>query len=65
MLQSYLSTAGTHTELSLLSTCQEGSKHLFGPQDSNSNTFVEGQKDGLQGSESTPAPPASCGACVI
>lgn len=65
MLQSYLSAAGAHTELSLLPACQEGNKHLFVPQDSNSNSFVEGQKDGLQGRGSTPAPLTSYIACIV
>lgn len=65
----HLSAAGTHTELCLLASCQEGDEHLFPPQDSDPNSFVEGQEDGVQrgGSEArtTPAPPTNPGPRLI
>lgn len=61
----YLSTAGTHTELCLLSSCQEGHKHLCVPQDSHSDRFIEGQENGVQGCSSeaqiAPAPSTNSG----
>lgn len=41
--------AGTHADLCLLATSQEGDKHLVPPQDSDSNTSVQAQEDGVQG----------------
>lgn len=41
----YLSTRSSHSELSLLASCQEGHKHLFLSQDSDPNSFVKGQED--------------------
>lgn len=40
----HLSAAGAHTELNLLTFRQEGDKHLFLPEDSDPNAFVEGQE---------------------
>lgn len=63
----HLSAAGTHTDPCLLAFCQKGHKHLFPPQDSHTNGFVERQEDGLQGSWAltAPAPPTNSGTCLI
>lgn len=65
MLHFHLNARGTHTELCLLASCQEGDKYLLLSQDSDPNSFVKGQEDRVQrnGSEAeaAPAPPThSC-----
>ncbi|TNN37089.1 hypothetical protein EYF80_052751 [Liparis tanakae] len=54
----HLNAAVTHAELRLLTSCQEGDKHLFPPEDSDPNAFIEGQEDGLQGRTAGPPCPS-------
>lgn len=65
----HLSTAGTHAELRLLASCQEGDKHLFPPKDSDPDGSVEGQEDRVQGSgveaQTAPAPLTKPGTLLI
>lgn len=65
----HLSAAGTHTEFCLLAFCQKRDKHLFLLEDSDPDSFVKGQEDGMQGSgshaQSAPSPPTNPGTRLI
>lgn len=63
----HLCAAGAHAELHLLASCQEGDKYLFPPENTDPDTFVEGQEDWAQegGSEAAPAPAANPGTLLV
>lgn len=52
-MKSYSTRAATHTELHIFTTCLEGDKYLFPPEDLDFNPFVEAQVDGVQDSRNT------------
>lgn len=63
----YLSAAAAHAELCLSASCQEGEKHLGPPEDSDPNSCVKRQEDGVQGRgrEAAPAPLTNPGTLLI
>lgn len=65
----HLCAAGAHAELHLLASRQEGDKNVFPPENTDPDTFVEGQEDWAQegGSEAdaAPAPAANPGTLLV
>lgn len=53
IMKNNLTGAATHTELHIFTTCMEGDKYLFPPEDLEFNPFVEGQVDGVQDGRNT------------
>lgn len=65
----HLCAACAHAKLHLLASRQEGDKNLFPPENTDPDTFVEGQEDGAQEgggeADAAPAPAPNLGTVLV